>query len=101
MPPQKPSRAWAFLARCIDFERNALFIESLNDALCISRLKTAQGLVTRMFGSVFLFFAGFGQPEHLTRYIWNFSVIFYGIIPSIRLLAWGASDKSGNIGNWF
>ena len=67
MRTYKPSGTWAELAWCIDFEGNVLLIESLDDALCISRLKTAQGLVTRMFGSVFLFFAGFGQPEPLTR----------------------------------
>jgi hypothetical protein len=41
-----------------------------------------------------------GAPcvKGLTRYGWNFSVVFYGIIPSnplARLLAWGESDKSG------
>jgi hypothetical protein len=31
----------------------------------------------------------------LTRYGWNFSVVFYGIIPSNPLVYWEESDKSG------
>lgn len=31
----------------------------------------------------------YGQ-KHLTRYIWNFSVMFHGIIPSNPRVCWGA-----------
>jgi len=41
MRTYKPSGTWVDLAWCIDLEGNVLLIESLDDALCISRLKTA------------------------------------------------------------
>ena len=46
----------------VEFERDVLFLESFEDALCIARFKSAKSLESWMLRTPTLFFAWLRQP---------------------------------------